>query len=153
MGAATGRARACGVVLAMLALGAAARYLRRSLLTVAVEGRSMWPALAPGDWLIVRRGGVPRDGSVVGRVVCVRAPDGRMLVKRIAAGPGDASPRDGAPLPPDAYFVLGDSLEASTDSRHFGAVSATAIEGIAWLRYWPARRTGRIAHAPAAPGS
>lgn len=110
----------------------------------------MWPALAPGDWLVVRRRSMSRDRRAVGRVVCLRAPDGRMLVKRIAAAPGDAYPLSdevlrSEVLGSDEYFVLGDCVEASTDSRQFGPVPAARIEGVAWLRYWPPGRIGRVA--------
>lgn len=140
-------------------------WAHRAHFTVAVEGRSMWPALAPGDWLVVRRRPMSRDRRAVGRVVCLRAPDGRMLVKRIAAAPGDAYPlsdtalrsdvldndvpdndlSDNGVLGTDEYFVLGDCLDASTDSRQFGPVLAARIEGVARLRYWPPGRIGRVA--------
>ena len=41
-------------------------------------------------------------------------------------------------------FVTGDSPDASTDSRSFGSVEATAVEGRPWFRYWPLRRLGRV---------
>ena len=40
-------------------------------------------------------------------------------------------------LGPDEYFVLGDNRSHSLDSHSFGPVKASAIVGIARVRYWP----------------
>jgi hypothetical protein len=50
-------------------------------------------------------------------------------------------------LADDEYFVLGDARAASTDSRDFGPVQASNIEGVVWLRYWPPRRLRLIRRA------
>lgn len=42
------------------------------------------------------------------------------------------------------YFVLGDNLPYSRDSRHFGPIESNAIQGKAVFRYWPLSRMGRI---------
>ena len=34
-------------------------------------------------------------------------------------------------------FVMGDHRGNSSDSRTFGPIDATSVEGRAWLRYWP----------------
>ena len=99
---------------------------------VEVAGRSMEPTLRPGDWLVATR----RGSRVPAAVVVVRDPrTGLDLVKRIAAGPGEHAA--GRRLGPDEFLVLGDNAEGSTDGRTFGAVGATAIEGVVRLRYWP----------------
>jgi hypothetical protein len=43
-------------------------------------------------------------------------------------------------LGPDEYFLLGDNSAASTDSRHFGPVDATALLGRPLAVVWPAPR-------------
>lgn len=35
------------------------------------------------------------------------------------------------------YFVLGDNRSASSDSRVFGPIDRSSIEGRAWVVYWP----------------
>ncbi len=70
--------------------------------------------------------------------------DGRALVEPYAGGLSTRWGRSDAPalapLTLDEYFLLGDRRDASTDSRDFGPVSASRIEGVALLRYWPPAR-------------
>lgn len=159
----------CALLATMLALGV--RRWWGGIYAIEVAGESMTPAVEPGDFLLVRRTPIPRDERACGLVVCARGPDGRVLLKRIVGIPGD-SLRIGAEVlvvgrallepyahgetPPsqyrgvhqlsvDEYMLLGDHRDASTDSRDFGPVPASRIEGVAWLRYWPADRFGRIA--------
>jgi len=47
-------------------------------------------------------------------------------------------------IPKDNYFVLGDNRNHSNDSRSFGLVSAKQIEGVAFYRYYPFTRIGRL---------
>ncbi len=39
-------------------------------------------------------------------------------------------------IPPKHYFVLGDNIERSTDSRYFGLVAEANIIGKALIIYW-----------------
>ncbi len=48
----------------------------------------MEPAFEAGDYVLVRRGRVPRDARAAGLVVCVRRPDERLLLKRVVGLPG-----------------------------------------------------------------
>lgn len=121
-----------GWLLAVLAaLGIARRRYRRW----EVSGRSMAPALEPGDWLIVER--VSRGGRRArpGDIVLARDPrePARTLVKRlvrIADGGG--------------AWLEGDNPAESTDSRHFGPVGLDEVFGRVRWRYWPLRRTGTV---------
>jgi signal peptidase I len=111
------------------------RVLRRYV----VDGRSMLRAYAPGDRLVVE--GVsyhfrePRIGEVV--VVRQQGTGGRLDLKRIAARPGaEVTVRD-APdfLGNDEWYVLGDNLDESTDSRELGPIKSRDILGRVWFRY------------------
>ena len=62
-------------------------------------------------------------------------PDLRM-VKRITAVPGDITPDDTV-LARGEYWVEGDNVGASTDSRAFGPVHRGHLLARAWLVYWP----------------
>lgn len=96
---------------------------------VEVAGASMEPALAPGDRLLLRPAVLVRPGDIV----ALRDPrSSRMVIKRVAWRSGRM------------VFVKGDNAAASTDSRHFGAVELSAVVGVAWRRYAPAGRVGRL---------
>jgi len=103
---------------------------------VAVEGDSMRPTLEPDDWLLVDRDAFAGVTPKVGDLVLVPDPrlPSRLLVKRVAEVHDDGR----------ELFVTGDAHDRSTDSRSFGSVGTTTVEGRPWFRYWPPRRIGRI---------
>ena len=110
---------------------------------VSVKGLSMAPALLPGDHLLVRPARTLRRGDLV----VVKDPDaeGRWVVKRVAALPGQSVTVEGRVLQAGGGIVLlGDNAERSTDSRHYGAVPVDAVHGRVWYRYSPAARAGRL---------
>ncbi len=125
--------------MAAAALGAFVLWvLRWRPFRVEVQGRSMAPTLAPGDWVVAVRGRRPRLGDVV----LVEHPErpGFELVKRVTGVPGTAL-TDGTTLGSDEWFVEGDAPDSSTDSRHFGHVTGEAIKGRIAAVYWPPSRT------------
>jgi len=165
--AAAGALGIAAAALAALRLGA---RLRRRYFRVEVAGESMQPALAPRDFLLVRRGPPARPARAFGQVVGVRDPDGRLLLKRVVGLPGE-SLRVGTNVQvngrvlvePYAHgltpthqrrglnrlhdhelFLLGDRRDRSTDSRDFGPVPLARVECVAVLRYWPPRRAGLL---------
>jgi nickel-type superoxide dismutase maturation protease len=110
--------------------------MRWPLWRVAVAERSMEPAFCPGDWLVVRRTMIPGRPPRLraGQVVVARHPErpGLLIVKR-------AVRRD-----PDGWWLASDNAAAgAVDSRAFGAVPASSIEGRVLLRYRRARRPAR----------
>ena len=120
-----------GIVLVVAAL--AVRSVRR----VVVAGDSMALTLLDGDRLVVlaRPWGTPARPAV-GDIVAVkdpRRPD-RVLVKRVAS----------VERPHGTVVVLGDSPDASTDSRHFGAVPIGSLIGRVVHRYGPPGRSGPV---------
>jgi nickel-type superoxide dismutase maturation protease len=94
------------------------------LARVEVSGLSMAPTLRPGDRLLVARWPRLRPGHVI----ALRDPrrSSRILVKRLVAVDGEH------------LTVMGDNPDASTDSRHFGAVPKAAVLGLVVYRYFPA---------------
>ena len=90
----------------------------------------MRPTLEPGDRLLAVRTVRPKVGQLVA-VPDPRAP-GRLLVKRVTAR------HDGL------LELRGDNPAASTDSRAFGPVPATAVWGRVVRRYAPPGRAGRL---------
>ena len=51
---------------------------------------------------------------------------------------------DGAVIPANQYFVMGDNRNRSQDSRFFGPISRDRIDGKAWFRIWPLDHFGNI---------
>lgn len=107
---------------------------------VAVQGRSMSPALQPGDFLVATRSGPVGRGSLV--VVQHPARPGYEMVKRLVGLPGDVV--DGHAVAIGERWVVGDNPRESTDSRQFGAVDERAVQGVVRLRYWPPSRFGLV---------
>lgn len=126
---------------------------------VRVHGRSMQPTLYAGQILLTRPAG--RHVTVGDVVVLAATAPGALYVKRVAAGPGDVveleagrmyvndRPWDGCPRVPGArvctwsvpaghYFVVGDNLPESIDSRVWTQpfVPASRISGVA-VKRWP----------------
>ncbi len=104
-----------------------------------VEGRSMLPALKPGDRVAASRYGFIFRRPRPGHLAVVRAPDGsgRLDVKRLAAGPGATVGVRGrqAILGPQEWFVTGDNAAESSDSRTWGPVHRRDIVGKVWFKY------------------
>ena len=125
-------------------LAEAWRRARRGPWRAAVAEESMIPALQPGDWLLIDP--IPRRWPKRGTVVVIRQPGtGILVVKRVAAGPGDVvlAGTEYVRLDDEAW-LLGDGGGHSIDSRHYGPVRLDALVGRAWFRYWPLRRIGVI---------
>jgi nickel-type superoxide dismutase maturation protease len=112
------------------------RLIRSWGARVAVAGDSMQPTLEAGDWLLTDPEAFATTGPAVGDLVLVPDPrmPTRLLVKRVA------EVHDGG----RELLVAGDRPDASIDSRAFGSVATTTVQGRPWLRYWPPRRFGRV---------
>ena len=137
---------------------------------VAVRGWSMSPVLRDGDRVLCDRlayvRGRPKRGDVVLAVHPARP--GMRIIKRVVALAGDVvtiegnrcwvngerighlpgEPRgnatSGRTLERGEYFLAGDDLDFSTDSRDLGPVRRRDILAQAWMVYWPPDRVGRL---------
>jgi nickel-type superoxide dismutase maturation protease len=102
---------------------------------VAVAERSMEPALAPGDWLLVWRG--------LRRTRPVRIKPGQLVVARHPARSDTLVVKRVAWREPEGWWLNSDNPKAGTaDSFRFGAVSPELIEGRVLGRFFPLRRGG-----------
>lgn len=121
------------VLLGAAVLAAGFGWVRLGWLVVTVTGPSMQPTLWPGDRLLVRRTSV--DGVRAGQIVVLDA-ELQLIVKRVAAAPGDQAP-PGVPagaddrVPPGRLVLLGDNRGASVDSRTHGYYDGTRLVGVA----------------------
>jgi nickel-type superoxide dismutase maturation protease len=125
-----------GGLIGLLLTVAALLMARGRLDVVQVRGRSMAPALLPGDRLIVAR--IP---ARVGDIVLAHDPrePRRELIKRVTA------------IGAEGVVLRGDNAPASTDARMFGRLPAAAVAWRVVGRYWPADRIGRVPAQPSNP--
>jgi signal peptidase I len=127
------------------------------------EGPSMQPNLYVGYRVLTEKVSYrfrpPQRGDVV---ISHREEQAKSLIKRVMAVPGEVvEVRDGhtfingavirepwvthfggpgfeaQTVPADRVFLLGDNRANSRDSRSTGFVPVEAIQGRAWLIYWP----------------
>ena len=137
---------------------------------VAVRGWSMSPALRDSDRVLFDRLAYVRGRPERGDIVLAVHPSrpGIRVVKRLVGVPGDAvaiegnrcwvngerighlpgeprgEARPGRTLGPGEYFLAGDDLDFSTDSRELGPVRRADIVARGWMVYWPADRVRRL---------
>ena len=116
------------LVAAALAGVAVLAWVRECFGRVEVAGPSMLPAFQPGDRLLYGPAWAVRPGHVVA-LPDPREP-ARLLVKRVHSIAGQQ------------VEVRGDNDGASSDSRHFGPVSRSALTGRVLYRYAPPKRAG-----------
>ncbi len=119
---------------------------------VTVSGWSMYPAVRPGERALFDRLAYIRSRPRRGDVVLAKHParPELRLVKRIAAAPGEAVTAGGEEgvLARDEYWLLGDALASSTDSRQLGMFRRQDILARGWLVYWPPERFRTLRRGP-----
>jgi signal peptidase I len=144
-----------GAAVGIALLGAlVAVWLRRTFVVVTVDGQSMEPTFTAGDRVLARRSTIGRvktgDVVVVGDSA-IRDGDlpvgsHALIIKRVAAVPGDVIPRQtvpalaaapGSTVPPGKLVLLGDN-PVSSDSRQIGYFDGVWLVG---------RAVGRLSRA------
>jgi type IV secretory pathway protease TraF len=106
-----------------------------------VYGHSMMPTLAPGALVFVGDGAFvsrePRHGEIV--AAAPTALGGQSFVKRIVGLPSERVTigERSWQLEENQFFLMGDQVEHSMDSRIFGPVSREELIGPVRLRLWP----------------
>jgi signal peptidase I len=143
---------------------------------IRVDGASMEPTLATGEYVIVNRlsyrFGTPQRGDIIVFHPPL-APD-EEYIKRVIGLPGDevdvkngvvyvnGQPLDETYLrtktnyigtwrvPADQLFVLGDNRNNSSDSHEWGTISMNSVVGKAVVVYWPPTDWALISHVPLA---
>ena len=137
-----GRRRAAVIAFALFVLGATGAIATMRVFRVAAS--SMSPTLEVDDKVVVNLMAydlkfpftstriLEWSEPKVGDIVLFSVPNQTYLgFKRVAAVPGEVVAFRGASLrvAPDHYFVLGDSRDNSNDSRNFGPLPRSRIEG------------------------
>jgi signal peptidase I len=140
---------------------------------VKVEGPSMMPSLDDQERILVNKFVYRLEAVQRGDIVVFRYPrdTSKSFIKRIIGVGGDRiSIRDGQTyvndkpiredyvpsrfvddhpyleitVPPNCYFVMGDHRNVSKDSRDFGPVKSSLINGKAVFGYWPMDKMGLL---------
>lgn len=139
-----------GALTTLTALAGLVVLLRRHVAVVSVIGHSMQPTLTAGDRVIVRRARI--DHLRTGQIVVFENPghsgtwitppprwpatDRELMIKRVAATPGDPVPSATAVVTADVLvpagnvIVFGDNLANSRDSRQIGYIPAERLLGV-----------------------
>src|SRR6266446_4233783 len=91
----------------------------------------------PGERLLIRDGVVYINGHQLDEPYLPEA-------WTLQTNPQPWSIGEGAVIPPNQYFVMGDNRNKSQDSRFFGTITRDRIDGKAWFRIWPLAHFGNI---------
>jgi signal peptidase I len=136
-----------------------------------IDGSSMESALHDGEYVLINRLVYKLHPPERGDVIVFRRDGRRDYIKRVLGLPGETIEIrsgqvfvNGQSIPesylrelgaysmqprtigPDEYFVLGDNRNNSSDSHNWGTVPFSAIDGKAWLIYWPPQHWGVVPH-------
>lgn len=137
---------------------------------VSLDGPSMLPTLHNGEYVMVSRLEYKLHPPERGDVIVFALPEG-MRIKRVIGLPGETIeirrgqvfingqflPESYVKYPStaslgqrqlgqDEYFVMGDNRDNSSDSRTWGPIPLSAIDGKAWVIYWPPQDWGIVPH-------
>ncbi len=118
--------------------GSLALFFVMNFRVVVVNGHSMEPTYREGQRLLMTNAYWLFGKIERGDVVVIITPTGERLIKRVVALPSESVPQRywsayllkyGTTVPEGHLFVVGDNLGFSEDSRFFGPVPLSRVEG------------------------
>ncbi len=108
---------------------------------VKVVGNSMEPTLQKGDLTLCVKRALINKGFHTGDIVVSKNPESKTkIVKRIFGLPSETlelKNHESVKIPENGYFLMGDNLSKSYDSRDFGLISEVDISCRVFLIIWP----------------
>ena len=122
-------------------------FFLNNIFIAVVDGSSMEDTIHHGDVLIINKKSYSTSSPRRYDIVNIYAPCkyDNFLVKRIIGLPGDIIEINDSEMnlpyylklkiPKDKFFVMGDNRNISLDSRYFGLVQGTDIQGKAIFKY------------------
>lgn len=106
-----------------------------------VTGQSMAPLLKAGEVVLIRERAFERRPPQRGDLVAARPASlgGKAIIKRLSGLPREEIALGGRrwQLNEEQFFLLGEDLDRSFDSRRFGPVMREELIGRVWAKVWP----------------
>jgi nickel-type superoxide dismutase maturation protease len=93
------------------------------LMVARIQGDSMLPVYRSGDLVLIRKSSQAKRNQIV----IAHRPDREdlLIIKRVLT------------VTSKGYWLQGDNMHSSDDSRLFGEVPKDLVKGIILFRYWP----------------
>ena len=114
--------------------GLTTAWLDQNIISLIVgEGPSMKPTFLPNSILLVKKFGF-KDNLKKGDIVLTKTTydDQTIVAKRISGLPGEEikiNDHKNMRLSKNYYYLLGDNLDQSFDSRHYGPIPVQIMQG------------------------
>ena len=104
-------------------------------MNVRINGHSMMPLINHDDWILVNLDINP-DNLKINEIILLEDPDNKeLLIKRIQSIKAKKQKE---------FYVIGDNIDDSYDSRAFGYIKKESIIGKPILRYWPLNKIKKL---------
>lgn len=107
------------------------------------DGNSMNPTIKDAEVMVVNMTNYRRRRIRKGDIITAYSPiDPKVLIcKRVKYLPGEtfhsSTAGQSITIPPNKYWIEGDNLDGSFDSRHHGPIDWATIEGVAMCKVFP----------------
>ena len=141
---------ALAVVVSLVSVPLTTFFLRADVMEAfVIPAASMSPTIQPGDRVLVTKWRWTPERAKKGDILVFRVHrEGKHVnyIKRVKALPGDDLRLDAdvttSAIPPKHLWMIGDNIDHSRDSRHFGPVPFRDFVGRARYRFGPPSRFG-----------